>query len=60
MKLNQKIKIFNDHMGYEKIGKLRPYGNKYGFLNRQGIVEKTFSRYQIEKYLSIVDTLEGN
>jgi hypothetical protein len=51
MKLNEKIKIFNGYMGYEKLAKLKPYGSLYGFLNRQGIVEKTFSRYQIEKYL---------
>lgn len=55
MKLNQKIKIFNDQIGYERIAKIKPYGKTYGFLNRQGIIEKTVNRYQIEKYLKMVN-----
>ena len=53
MTLNQKIKKFNDSLGYERIAKLKPYGKTYGFLNRQGIIEKTISRYKLEKFLEI-------
>jgi hypothetical protein len=51
MKLNEKIEKFNNSLGYEKITKLKPYGKSYGFLNRQGIIEKTISRYKLEIYL---------
>lgn len=54
-KLNERISLYNEKIGYERIGKLKPYGSLYGFLNRQGIIEKTFSRYGIEKYLMIID-----
>lgn len=52
MKLNERIKIYNLNIGYERIAKLKPYGQTYGFLNRQGMIEKTVNRYQIEKYLN--------
>lgn len=51
MKLNQKINIYNWTVGYERISKLKPYGKLYVFLNRQGIVEKTVTRYRLEKFL---------
>lgn len=51
MRLNEKIKIYNNSIGYERLAKLKPYGKLYGFLNRQGIVEKTVTRYKLEKFL---------
>lgn len=51
MKLNKKINIYNWTVGYERIAKLKPYGKLYAFLNRQGIVEKTVTRYRLEKFL---------
>ena len=54
-KLNERIELYNEKIGYERISKLKPYGNFYGFMNRQGIIEKTFNRYKIEKYLRIID-----
>lgn len=51
MKLNEKIKMYNQSIGYERLAKLKPYGKLYGFLNSQGIVEKVISRYKLEKFL---------
>lgn len=51
MKLNEKIEIYNKSLGYERLAKLKPYGKLYGFLNREGIVEKTITRYKLEKFL---------
>jgi hypothetical protein len=53
--MKERISLYNEKIGYERISKLKPYGNLYGFLNRQGIIEKTFSRHNIEKYLRIID-----
>lgn len=51
MKLNEKIKIYNQSIGYERISKLKPFGKLYGFLNSQGIIEKIVTRYKLEKFL---------
>lgn len=51
MKLNTKIETYNQSLGYERLAKLKPYGKLYGFLNRQGIIEKTVTRYRLEKFL---------
>ena len=43
-KLNERIELYNEKIGYERIGKLKPYGNLYGFLNRQGFIEMLFRK----------------
>lgn len=51
MRLQDAIAKYNTEVGFERIAKVKGYSKPYATLNKQGVVEKLWSKREIENLL---------